>query len=65
MSKVRESLRADRHRMAVRIQEALTGAQDGIDNDDCREIIDWCATIQIVSAKLISSTMLDIRNRED
>jgi len=65
MSKDKESLRSDRHGMAVRIQEALTGAQDAIDCDNCNNIIGWCAWIQLVTAELVASTVLDIRNKRE
>ncbi len=65
MKTIQESLRTDRHGLVVRIQAAITETQDAIDCDDCKEIIDWCSTIQSLTAELVASTMLDIRNRGD
>ena len=64
MGNSKEFLRSDRHGLVVRIQAAITGAQDAIDCDDCKEIIDWCSTSQLVTAELVASTVMDIRNRE-
>lgn len=65
MSVVLETLRSDRHMMALQIQAALTDAQDAIDCDNDAGIIAACQNMQKMTIDLVSSTVLDIRNRGD
>lgn len=60
---MKESLRSDQHKLAVSIQQAVTGAQDAIDRDDDIGINSWCTAIHAATAALSASTVLDIRNR--
>lgn len=46
-----------------RIASALTSVTLRVENNDSADLIDWCATIQLLTAELVTTAITDVRNK--
>ena len=46
-----------------RIVQAVEGVQRAAENEDCKEIIDWATTVQLLTAELVTTAITQVRNK--
>jgi len=52
-----------RRAMVDQIASAVTSISERTERNDPTDLIDWCITIQIVTAELMATAVTDITNR--